>query len=162
MANFDTTTTFQPGQYWIGDPCYVMHAEWSELCTQLFFAGRTDFGANDGEYTMKNGHKIFIASTAYGDGEYSDNRGNRYGVDAGCIGIIPLTAIDQSNKENDIKHGKVFTFNTEFEVSASGGVFHFENIVIDTTDDGYDDEEEYADDAGIILHDYEDDGWDIR
>ena len=140
MANFDTKTTLPAGQYWIGDPCYVLHAEWSEICNDFFFATRNDHGCNEGEFTMKNGGRIFIGNTAYGDGYYHDNFNNGYGVDAGCIGIVPFDIIDQTDKLNDIRLGTVVNFDEDFEVSVDKGIFQFGNIVIDTA--GEDDWEE--------------------
>lgn len=155
MANFDTKITLPAGQYWIGDPCYVLHGEWSEICNDFFFANRTDHGCSEGEFTMKNGGKIFIGNTAYGDGYYADNFGNHYGVDAGCIGIIPLECIDQTDKQNDIRLGTVHFFSEDFEVSCDGGVFKFDMFLIDTADseEEEEEEEEWSDDWGDIDYD---------
>ena len=32
------TATFPAGEYYIGDLCYVMHAEWGEVCDLMFAA----------------------------------------------------------------------------------------------------------------------------
>ena len=75
------------GRYLVGDLCYCMHPQWNEVC-DLLFAGRTDHGCNEGEFTLANGVKFAIYNTAYGDGYYPDQQGNTYPVDAGCIGCI--------------------------------------------------------------------------
>jgi len=128
----------KPGKYWIGDLCYVMHDEWDEFCGQI---------ESGGEYTLKDGRQYAWQNTAYGDGEYHDNFGNSYGVDAGLIGCILLSDIEANVTRNDISLGHVYEFNQEFECTYDEGVIKFGNEVsIDTIgyDEEYDeDEDEY-------------------
>ena len=59
------TMQFPAGEYWIGDPCYVLGAcgfSWTHY-------------------------------TAYGDGRFKDNRGREYFVDSGTLGIFPADAV---------------------------------------------------------------------
>ena len=148
MANFDTTTTFPAGVYYIGDPCYVMHNEWSEICNDFFFVNRQDHGVNDGEYTLKDGRRIFVGSTAYGDGTYSLSDGGSVGVDAGCIGLVLLSDIDTTYPGNDPELGEIREFTEEFTVSmVDRGVFQFGEIGIDTADWDYEEEDEWDDDS---------------
>ena len=138
------TAKFNAGKYVIIDPCYVLHDEWSELCG-LFFADK-EYDCNEGEFILKDGRRFFIGSTAYGDGYYPDNKGNYYGVDAGCIGIININDIDESNSMNDINLGTIHTFETDFEVSIDNGIFKFDDIIINTRefdDEEFDEEDEY-------------------
>ena len=141
MANFDTTVTFPAGTYVIIDPCYVLHKEWSEICNDFFFVDKTNpDSCAQGEYTLKDGRRIFVGNTAFGDGNYSDNIGNSYSVDAGCLGIILLSDIDQTDRLNDIRGGNVHSFDKPFIVSVLEGVFSFGDIIINTRDDEEDDE----------------------
>jgi hypothetical protein len=136
---------FPAGQYYVGDLCYVMHPEWDELCDIMF----AEDEYLEGELNVQN-KRIFLASTAYGDGNYADNVGRAYGVDSGSLGIIAVENIAESELPNLID-GHVIEFTTDFIVTAQHGRFNFGGILIDT---GYDEEydEGYNDD-----HDYDDD-----
>ena len=135
---------FPAGQYYVGDLCYVMHPEWDELCDIMF--SEDDY--LEGELTVQN-KRIFLASTAWGDGNYADNVGRAYGVDSGSLGIIAVENIAESELPN-LNDGHVIEFTTDFIVTAQHGRFNFGGILIDT---GYDEEydEGYNDD-----HDYDD------
>ena len=137
------TATFPAGEYYIGDLCYVMHAEWSEVC-DLTFADAYDMV--EGDLSLADGRRIFLASTAYGDGTYNDNKGNYYPVDSGTIGIIAVQDISDADREN-ISSGAVHTFENAFSITAQNGLFNIGGVEIDTAYEE-DDEDEY---------DYEDD-----
>jgi hypothetical protein len=138
--NTEYTAQFPAGQYYIGDLCYVMHAEWSEVCDIMFFAA-TGNDLIEGDLSLADGRRFFLASTAYGDGTYNDNKGNYYPVDAGSIGIIAVKDIAAADLEN-IELGVVHTFTEDFGVYAFAGVFRFGNVAIDTailsSEDDYD------------------------
>lgn len=142
--------TMPAGKYYVGDLCYVLHDEWDEVC-EIIFNTPEPHGVLDGEFTLKDGRKFAIYSTAYGDGQYYDNYGRAYPVDAGSIGCILLEGIDQSNTENDITLGNVVEFATEFETSAGrftskdwDGIIRFGSVEIDT-DPTYDEEYGFED-----------------
>ena len=127
---------FMPaGKYYVGDLCYVMHGEWDEVCG-LFFKDRTDHGCNEGVFTLKDGRKFASFNTAYGDGEYRDEQGRKYGVDAGLIGCIQMLDVDLLNPSNLTRGGQVIDFPYEFVVSKSAGVITIGNVRIDTDSDG--------------------------
>lgn len=93
--------TMPAGRYYVGDLCYVMHNEWDEAC-KLFFAGRSDYGCNEGEFKLADGRRFVNFNTAYGDGTYYGygdgtyyDTGSRYefGVDSGSIGCIKVEDI---------------------------------------------------------------------
>ena len=127
---------FMPaGKYYVGDLCYVMHGEWDEVCG-LFFKDRTDHGCNEGVFTLKDGRKFASFNTAYGDGEYRDEQGRKYGVDAGLIGCIQMLDVDLLNPSNFTRGGQVIDFPYEFVVSKSAGVITIGNVRIDTDSDG--------------------------
>jgi hypothetical protein len=138
--NTEYTAQFPAGEYYIGDLCYVMNAEWNEVC-DLMFTDADDMV--EGDLSLTDGRRFFLASTAYGDGTYNDNKGNHYDVDSGSIGIIAVKDIAPTDLEN-IDSGAVHTFETEFNIIAHAGLFDFGDVVIDTAyedseDDEYDD-----------------------
>ena len=142
------TATFPAGEYYIGDLCYVMHAEWGEVCDLMFAAAGDDMV--EGDLPMADGRNIFLASTAYGDGEYLDNRSGVYPVDSGTIGVIAVKDISDADREN-ISSGTVYTFDSEFSITAQNGLFNIGDVVIDTAyedseDDEYDDYDDEYDD----------------
>lgn len=133
------------GKYYVGDLCYVMHAEWDEVCG-LFFAGRKDHGCNEGEFNLKDGRRFACFNTAWGDGEYYDQQGRSYGVDAGSIGCILLDDIDMLNESNFLRGGNIIDFDQPFKVDSEDGKISFGSVVIDTDpvdyDEDYEDEED--------------------
>ena len=83
--------TLPAGEYYMGDPCYVIDEDlWDKFC-DVYFQG-------EGVFEFE-GHQVFAVSTAYGDGSYTDNLGNEYGVDAGMIGLIPLALCVREKKD---------------------------------------------------------------
>lgn len=130
------------GKYYVGDLCYVMHEEWDEACS-LFFKDRTDHGCNEGEFTLKDGRRFVSINTKFGDGEYYDQFGNSYGVDAGLIGCIKLDDIDMNCDDNFVRGGQVIDFPHDFECTYEliNGTIVIGHIRIET-DPAY--EEDYA------------------
>ena len=131
------------GQYYIGDLCYVMHDEWDEVC-ELFFAGRNDYGCNQGKFKLKDGREFVSFNTMYGDGSYFDKLGYRYDVDAGLIGCIAVDNIKEPLPE--ASGFRLVTFTDEFECDAEDGILFFGGVHIDTDPDpewDEEDEEEY-------------------
>ena len=132
------------GTYYVGDLCYVLSEEdYDEIvCT---------FEYNDGDVYTVNGFTFAWCHTAYGDGCYQDDKGNQYPVDAGLIGILRVddhpeflqqllehnTEID--NGEWGYKHN-LFTFDKEFFIDFSRGVFNVNGTIIDTLGDDEDEE----------------------
>lgn len=138
----------QPGTYYIGDPCYILpNRDWSKILNQTNYF--------DGEIYQLYGKNVWGHGTAYGDGSYPDQFGNSYPVDAGLIAVIPIEICDfegngyklEGDKILDTRSlnfqfepGYIFTFNQEFEVVYSNGIFEIGHIRIDTEGDSYDDE----------------------
>jgi len=112
------TFTAPPGKYYLGDICYVL----DDLVNNK----------TDNEWFMVDG-------TAYGDGCYYSNDNREFGVDAGVIGIVPLSMCDKGTSG-----GHVYTFKEPVKCKFGGGVFRFTSgynqVVINTG--GEDDEEE--------------------
>lgn len=76
--------------FYVGDICYVLD---DPIYDGVW--GKADY--EDGVYETEFG-KFAVASTAYGDGEYYDQFGHRYGVDAGVIGMVPWEILEQQKK----------------------------------------------------------------
>jgi hypothetical protein len=122
------STTLPAGDYFIGDPCYVVqdHEQW------LRFLDNSNYlqipKAMDGDL------EFYAASTRFGDGTYEDEEGFMYPVDAGIIGITSLNVIMQTmdcdfksdliDKLNSM--GRVISPSTDLEiVFKEDGVFVF-------------------------------------
>lgn len=89
MSNAPTlTATLPAGTYVVGDPCYSIPNEmWMAWLEQA------DYTQNDRNHVLVasvNGHLAVGVSTAFGDGEYFDQNGNTYPVDAGLLGLVPI------------------------------------------------------------------------
>ena len=93
--------TIPAGQYWIGDPCYVLGDKngfyWMPLLNETgyfgLFASKRDQELNvyqeltDCVYLLsfdkkRDGLKAFVSSTMYGDGQYKTTTGQ--GLGRGC------------------------------------------------------------------------------
>ena len=73
-------TTLPPGEYWLGDPCYVIEREdWN---------GFRESVDRDTGHSTYHGEESAVFSTKYGDGNYPDRAGKYYGVDSGQIGAV--------------------------------------------------------------------------
>jgi len=134
-------TVFPAGRYYIGDLCYVFtDKEWEELCKMELW---------NGDSHEFKGKIIYSDGTAYGDGEYNDQKGNSYPVDSGTIGIAPVEILSKSKLKSNFMFftPNFFDFKKEFTVESNNGWFRFGHIVIETGEeenDIYDyDEEEY-------------------
>lgn len=130
--------TMPAGKYWVGDLCYVMHDEWDEVCG-LMFQGRDDGGCNEGEFNLKDGRRFVSYNTRYGDGEYFDEQGRAYGVDAGLIGCIAVKDIDFDNPGNTPEGGHIIDFTSDFNCSGGrytkdwDGCIRIHNVHIETS-----------------------------
>ena len=130
------------GTYYCGDLCYVLHERWDEFCA-LTISGNNVL---DGEFNLKDGTRIATYTTRWGDGNYFDQDGKSYDVDAGLIGCVALEDIDLTNPDNFLAGGRVVEFVNDFSTFSAGGVITIGNIVIDTDvaeeeDYGYEAEE---------------------
>lgn len=76
--------TIKSPKLFIGDICYALNDDTYQKC----WGDALDF--QDGLIPVVAGTDIIAAvtvSTAYGDGSYTDEKGNEFGVDAGNIGV---------------------------------------------------------------------------
>lgn len=121
------------GRYYIGDPCYVLKDDWDKVCGYL---ERNLIGCL--------GKTIFMACTAYGDGVYSDKKGNDYPVDSGCIGAVPIELIKEFGPPPCPY--MIVDFPDGLEINYEGGKFEFGDIIIDTLDN--EDDEDTCSECG--------------
>lgn len=111
----------RPGNYYVGDLCYVMHPQWKEVCDLMF---ATDGGGVlDGEFNLANGVRFATHSTAYGDGFYKGSDGNDYPVDSGSIGCIRVE--DVYDPEWYLEGMHTHEFKHPFELIYHEGEFRF-------------------------------------
>ena len=128
------------GVYYVGDLCYVMtDEEWDQFCGVTIQGNR----CLDGEFNLPDGRRFATYGTMWGDGDYRDQHGNRYGVDSGSIGCILLSDI-RANKYEDIKElGTVVEFTEDILTSGcikgrdSNGVISIGPLRIDTDPSDY-------------------------
>ena len=125
----DTPLTFQSRVQWRPRE-WRQHGEARQIDARI-----------DGEFNLSDGRRFATYGTMYGDGEYCDQYGNRYSVDAGLIGCIRIEDI-RANKYGDITElGAIVEFETDF-VTGGGrddpnweGTIQFGRIAIETGDD---------------------------
>ena len=129
--------TMPAGKYYVGDLCYVMtDDEWQQVCARTIQGNKIV----DGEFELDDGRRFAIYGTAYGDGEYYDQYGHTYSVDAGSIGCILMSDIRANKYDNILDLGAVQEFAEPFETDSQGGQLKFGHVMIDT-DPVYEDEE---------------------
>ena len=128
---------FQPGRYYIGDPCYVVaDKDWDTLIDETGCFGIEGYEAtgfwDDGLFKY-NGKVCFANGTAWGDGEYdAEGTSVSLGVDAGLISIMPIECIGENEMPDTVRLGVVVEFKDAFNAYYEDGVFHFGHIVVDT------------------------------
>lgn len=128
---------------WIGDPCYVISDQiWDKVCEQIFagterevnqiigfdFGDLRRAGVSDAVLDNCAGRKCaFIqCGTMYGDGVYQSMSGFGYGVDAGCLAIVPDYLIDPEKMEKAERLGKFFEATDYIALLTDGnGTFTF-------------------------------------
>jgi hypothetical protein len=145
----------QAGIYYVGDLCYVLHEVWDEVCDIMF---KDNQNGNDGEFTLKDGRRFAVYSTAYGDGTYTDQYRNRYSVDAGIIGCIMLSDVKLISQDwwtNDTDGGNLIEFKNDFRTGTiDDSIIEIGHIMIDTDPDYSDDYDGQPDEAQE-WHDYD-------
>ena len=126
------------GKYYIGDLCYVMaDEEWREICNIIIKGEKIV----DGEFELPDGRRFAIYSTAWGDGEYHDQYGHTYSVDAGSIGCVRLDDIKYvDNFDQFLDLGAILDFSEPFVTGSQGGQLQFGHVLIET-DPAYDEDE---------------------
>lgn len=116
-----------PGEYYIGDPCYVIEP-WDDWL-DVWFDGPSDDRGGTFRFRNKTCAAFY---TEYGDGSYEVTEGASgwLGVDSGAIGAIPMSIA--GNAEGA---GISVTFKKPAKCYANGGWLHFGDVVVNTSDD---------------------------
>lgn len=114
-----------PGQYYIGDLYYVLD---DKLYDKVF--GATAY--EGGFYQQKDTNNFFLVdTTAHGDGCFVGSDMREFCVDAGIIGITPVSCMAKNDGG-----GHIYTFKHPVECSFKNGRFSFRwgynELVIDT------------------------------
>tara|TARA_R100000306_G_C4314022_1_gene111664 strand:+ start:143 stop:631 length:489 start_codon:yes stop_codon:yes gene_type:complete len=125
------------GEYVISDPCYTLglsdnkqeaiQDSWLKLLDEtesLMYK----YDGHGGVMTIDN-LPFAVFSTTYGDGIYHDDDGNKYYVDAGCIGCIP---IELAEKPANGVFMHSYQSGKPFKVFRENGVINFGKVSIDT------------------------------
>ena len=131
-------------KYFVGDLCYVMHDEWSEVC-DLTLGPEVD--EEDVYFELADGRPFILMGTAYGDGEYYDQFGNRYPVDSGTIGAVKVDDLKSEELAEALKMnlGAIHEFPyalDAYDAENDEGVLRIGSVTIDTAGPSYDDPEE--------------------
>ena len=138
------------GTYFIGDPCYAFAHDtdsWDIICSKSFDGVNDNLGAKLIPFKDK---EIFMANTAYGDGNYQGSDGVVYGVDAGILGATPIELNEGKHEDlNDL--GSIVTFDKPFTCTWDEGQVTIGHIIINTA---Y--EEEVEDEGDFWDADYYD------
>lgn len=140
------TSILPAGSYYVGDLGYLFSEETDDIY-QAYVCG-INMDDEGKPVSIKAGRRkefaAFYGSTAYGDGQFTDNLGNEYSVDAGILGVVQLLSADlvaEAKKIDSEGHGKVIEFKENFRVDRDeDGTFTFGHLTIVTNND---DEEEY-------------------
>lgn len=121
----------EAGKYYVGDLCYVFDKDdWDKVCEVIIKGG----DCQEGEFNLPDGRRFAIFNTAYGDGEYTDQDGHKYGVDAGCIGCTLINNVTSSLQYDMNDLGRIVEFTENFEVSEDQGLISIGHILIETND----------------------------
>lgn len=141
------------GEYYVGDLCYVFPDRWDEVCSLVI--DKETSACKEGLFTLEDGTQFVMFNTKYGDGTYCDLDGNRYGVDAGNIGIVATKDI-RLPRDFYKELGGIHEFGGEFYNFTDDGELHFGMIVINTDDEDADYDDGQPDEMQE-WHDYDPD-----
>jgi len=123
------------GEYYIGDPCYVIDSDkWHEFLDPFWALD------NNGGIFDFDGYDCCAFYTLYGDGQYEASNGAMLGVDAGMIGAIPLVLCTRGDMSGPGLDGTIVEFHEPFECARDyDGLLHFGNVTVMTGDENDDD-----------------------
>lgn len=125
----EVSVLMPPGEYYITDPCYCFnHDTWTELGDSIRW-----WEDEEKPVVEFRGRPLLSFSTAHGDGCFTDNDGQEYGVDAGMIGLVPVS-IAEKEPHHTLARRVTFTKKTRCSRS-SDGVLRFGQFTIKTDSD---------------------------
>lgn len=110
----------------MGDPCYSVPDErWIEWLEAADYMSEPDILLAD-----IDGKPVLGISTAHGDGQYYDEEGRSYPVDAGLIGLVPVELA-----EGEPSGAHRVTFTSDILCETYEGKIVLGHITIDTDPD---------------------------
>lgn len=158
--------TLPSGEYIVGDLCHFLP---EAIYNPVVVSGGVGARIVTFEYDKQHvALYMFYDYTALGDGEYNDENGNVYYVDAGIIGCLRVSDLPTSLRNEMVLRAEdcahLVTMKSTFKPCCDTGVFSIGHISINTYhifDDSDDDDGfvDYEDDANN-WDDFED--WDTR
>ena len=118
------------GMYFVGDPCYAIDEDWGDVLEDTDF-----FRAGEGMYETC-GLTFGAVDTKYGDGEYLDQWGNSYPVDAGLLGAVKLSEdMPEEEVEDLVDRGMIMEMTKPFTITRQGAIVFVGEVCIDTDED---------------------------
>ena len=142
--------TLPAGDYLIADPSHVIATlnmyTWHNLLDETLYFGLFGSKADmrtcrmhrwkQGGVFVRDGYQYAVFGTWFGDGRYSDQRGNTCEVDSGLIGCVP-EPMAEGSVSRAIARGFRITFTDDVPVSCTeGGTIRFGDVIMHTgTDD---------------------------
>ena len=118
-----------PGRYYIGDPMYVFSDELGDKLVDAI-----DFDRD--KIIEFNGFVLWVHTTSWGDGLYTDQNGAEFAVDSGLLGAIPIDLLDDPS---GLDSGTIVDAPNGLHVEYEAGTFWLGNTIIKTEDDEEDD-----------------------
>jgi hypothetical protein len=146
LLKWEKRMNFKKGIYYIGDPIYLFSENWDEVLEET-----NSFNEKLNGYTVAGGE------TSFGNGQYEDNFGRKYGVNSGILAILPSDVVDikkiYSIEKSKIMH--LVEFEEDFNVEIDDGIFIFGEVQIDTKKDNNFDQynDEFDDDCNFKSND---------
>lgn len=139
-----------PNGFYFGDPCYALredlYQEWINWGEER--EKKEGRWCNDGKFVHDGKEIMLVDSTAYGDGCYGGNHAS-YGVDAGCLAVIPLEFCDEDKNFRDDMGWVCEDAHKVNLVTDDTGTFrvyvddeYMDEEVVETGDDGEEEEED--------------------
>lgn len=97
VINIECTSAVLPsGTYFIGDNGYLASENGKAWDAWVSIADEMSDGFSKPiSGACYNEYYVVGSNTAYGDGTYSDNHGNKYSVDSGMIGATPIGLLEE-------------------------------------------------------------------
>ena len=92
-----------PNGFYFGDPCYALREDLYDEWINWGDENQAKDGKwdNSGKFVFEGKDIMIVDSTAYGDGCYQGTQIMPYGVDAGCLAVIPLEYCDETKSSFD-------------------------------------------------------------
>jgi hypothetical protein len=118
------------GTYFVGDLSTILESDnWKFICDK-FIPYSSKVETFTGILTDNHGKQFAIFRTMYGDGIFTDNKGNSYTSDSGSIGIYPVDESVDRISDSGAVHKMSRLFSCSY--TESTGVIKFGSISINT------------------------------